>query len=88
MNIIFFTTFLITAIVALLDQKLINVLDEKNSLKDKYSHDLGNILHSISMTYDLFTIQESSKEPSEELDQLMRNKIREASDLVKDIRKL
>ena len=88
MNIIFFTTLLITAIVALLDQKIIDTLDEKNSLKDKYSHNLGNILHSISITYDLFTMRKSSKEQSDELDKLMKTKIREASDLVKNIRKL
>jgi len=61
---------------------------EKNTLKDKYSHDLGNILHSISITYELIKNKKISENELKELYDLLKNKIREASDLVKEIRKL
>lgn len=88
MNIIFFTTLLITAIVALLDQKIINTLNEKNYLKDKYSHDLGNTLHTISIAYDLLNIKDYSDITQHDLDKLIKLKIDEASDIVKFIRGL
>ncbi len=88
MNIIFFTTLLITAIVALLDQKVIDASNEKDYLKDKYSHELGNILHTISMTYDLINVKDNSEINLNDLDKLIKLKIKEASDLVRFIRGL
>ena len=49
----YMSVLLVAAIVALLEQEIIGTIAEKNNLKDKYSHDLGNILHSMSMTYEL-----------------------------------
>lgn len=85
MNIIFHTIVFATAIVALLDQKLMVAQSEKFYMKDKYSHDLGNIFHAISMAYELITISDSLQD---EMDIIIRKKINEASELVKYIRNL
>ncbi len=93
-NAFFSTLMLSSGFIALLEKKFKDTLEEKNSLKDKYSHDLGNILHVISMTYDLFnidyTLESKQEEPNEntELDDLIKVKINEASKLVRDIRDL
>ena len=78
----------VAAIVALLEQEITGTINEKNTLKDKYSHDLGNILHSISITFELMKTMEPSDKELNELEDLLKNKIHEASDLVKEIRKL
>lgn len=93
-NAFFSTLMLSSGFIALLEKKFYDTLNEKNSLKDKYSHDLGNILHVISMTYDLFNIDSVSnfkkdeKKESNDLDDLIKVKINEASKLVRDIRDL
>ena len=84
----FVTLMLSTSFVALLEQKIINTLNEKNILKDKYSHDLGNILQAISISYDLINRKHASAIKSDELDTLIKNKVNEASKLVKSIRDL
>lgn len=84
----FVTLMLATGFVAVLEQKIIDTLNEKNALKDKYSHDLGNILHAISMTYDLINIEHPSAIKLNELDNLIKDKIKEASQLVRSIRSL
>jgi hypothetical protein len=84
----FVTLILSTSFVSILEQKIVVTLNEKNTLKDKYSHDLGNILHTISMTYELFNIEHSSEIKSDELDNLIKVKIKEASELVKFIRRI
>jgi hypothetical protein len=87
-TIIFFTMLLITSFVALLDKKIMKVLFEKNELKDKYSHDLGNILHTISITYEFIKLKKYSDNELSDLDNLIKDKMSEASDLVKFIRGL
>jgi hypothetical protein len=77
-----------TGFVALLEQKITHTLNEKNSLKDTYSHDLGNILHTILMTYDLINSEHSSTIKSDELDNLIKVKVNEASEIVKFIRSI
>lgn len=79
---------LITSFVALLDKKIMKVLFEKNELKDKYSHDLGNILHTISITYEFIKLKKYSDNELSDLDNLIKDKMSEASDLVKFIRGL
>ncbi|MBY8983045.1 MAG: hypothetical protein KGD57_08860 [Candidatus Lokiarchaeota archaeon] len=88
MDIIFFNMLLVTAIVVLLDQKLIIAQSEKLYMKDKYSHDLGNIFHTISMAYELISMPSSKESLQDEMDILIKKKINEASDLVKFIRNL
>ncbi len=84
----YMSVLVVAAIVALLEQEITGTINEKNILKDKYSHDLGNILHSISITYELIKDRELSENELQELYDLLKNKIQEASDLVKNIRKL
>ena len=84
----FVTLMLSTGFVALLEQKVIDTLNEKNYLKDRYSHDLGNILHTISMAYDFFNMEHSTQIKTEDLDNLIKVKINEASKLVKFIRNI
>ena len=84
----FVTLMLSTSFVALLEQKIIDTLNEKDILKDKYSHDLGNILQAISISYDLINRENHSSIKSDELDTLIKNKVNEASKLVKSIRDL
>ncbi|MBY9006594.1 MAG: hypothetical protein KGD63_07535 [Candidatus Lokiarchaeota archaeon] len=88
MDIIFFNMLLVTAIITLLEQKLKITETDKIYLKDKYSHELGNILHTISLSYELIKIEDQEDNLYEELDELIKKKISEASDLVKFIRSL
>jgi hypothetical protein len=61
---------------------------EKFELKDKYSHNLGNIMQAISSAYELFSSNIESVKESAELDNLLKSKITEAAKLIKDIREL
>ncbi len=88
LNMIFYTVVLTTVIVALLDQKLLVAKTEKLYMKDKYSHELGNIFHTISMAYELMTISNSKDSLQDEMDIIIKKKINEASELVKFIRNL
>ena len=87
-NTFFVTLLFSTGFVALLEQKVIDTINEKNNLKDRYSHDLGNILHTITMAYDLFNMERSSQIKKDDLDNLIKGKINEASKLVKFIRNI
>ena len=84
----YMSVLVVAAIVALLEQEITGTLNEKNTLKDKYSHDLGNILHSISITYELIKSKDLPEGELEDLYELLKNKIVEAADLVREIRKL
>ena len=57
-------------------------------LKDKYSHELGNIMQAIYTTLDLIKSRREPKTELSELEILLENKIIEASNLIKEIRKL
>lgn len=89
MDIIFFTMLFITAIVIFLEQKLITTEADKTIMKDKYSHDLGNILHTISLSYELIKNDDKTNITlPKELDELIQKKIEEASNVVRFIRSL
>ncbi|MFX1495984.1 MAG: hypothetical protein ACFFBH_00515 [Promethearchaeota archaeon] len=60
----------------------------KNDLKDKYSHDLGNIMQAISSAYELYSLKLENIKGSAELDNMLKSKITEAGKLIKDIREL
>ncbi|MFX0072453.1 MAG: hypothetical protein ACFFAO_15315 [Candidatus Hermodarchaeota archaeon] len=85
---VYITILLINGIVAILEQEIMNTIKIKNTLKDNYSHDLGNILHSLSMSYELLKDDTISEHESDELYSLLTNKIDDASKLIKEIRKL
>lgn len=61
---------------------------KKFELKDKYSHNLGNILQAISSAYELYSSKLEKAKGSAELDNMLKSKITEASKLIKDIREL
>ncbi|MFX0071774.1 MAG: hypothetical protein ACFFAO_11855 [Candidatus Hermodarchaeota archaeon] len=87
-NLIFFTTLLITAIAALLDKKITITSFEKYELKKKYSHELINILRAISMYYDKSKLYDKSLNKLQDQDTIIEDKIDEASDIIKYIRDL
>jgi len=78
----------VSGIVALLEQKMIRTIKEKNNLKDKFSHNLGNILQTISITHELLGGKNISGKELNELYEMLEEKIYEASDLVKEIHSL
>ncbi|MFX1567979.1 MAG: hypothetical protein ACFFCV_06400 [Promethearchaeota archaeon] len=62
---------------------------EVYDLKDKYSHDLGNILQVISTASEISNNKENfQKEILEEMKDLLQHKVKEASNLIKEIRDL
>ncbi len=62
---------------------------EVRDLKDKYSHELGNILQTIYTASEISNNQENfQKEILAEMKDLMRDKVKEASNLIKEIRDL
>lgn len=61
---------------------------EKSELKDQYSHNLGNIMQAISSAQELINKKYVSKEEIGDLESLIANKIKEAADLIKDIKEL
>ena len=61
---------------------------KKFELKDKYSHNLGNIMQAISTANEIINKKEVSKAESTELGELIETKIKEASELIKEIREL
>ena len=63
--------------------------EQKSQLKDKYSHDLGNALQAIYSCIDLLDFKNSiDKDSNAILEDILRPKLKEASDLIKEIRKL
>ncbi len=62
---------------------------EVHDLKDKYSHDIGNILQVISTATEISNNQENfQKDILTEMKDLVQNKVKEASNLIKEIRDL
>ena len=61
---------------------------QKFELKDKYSHNLGNILQTISSIFELMSNEAFSETELIEMKKLLMNKINEASELLKDIREI
>ena len=62
---------------------------EVRNLKDKYSHDLGNIMQVIYTATEISNKEENfQKEILAEMKDLVQDKVKEASDLIKDIREL
>ncbi len=60
----------------------------KIKLEDQYSHDLGNILQVISGAADIIKIDGLVEEKDTEMYELLKEKCKEASSLIKEIRKL
>ena len=88
--ILFFTTLLLaTGFVDILEQKIIESTNEKNEIKDIYSHDLGNILQTIYTTIEFFQIKTNlTDKESLNLYELLNNKLIDAKTLIYEIRKL
>lgn len=61
---------------------------QKFELKDKYSHNLGNILQTISSTFELIIKEAFSETELNKMNKLIMDKVKEASKLLKEIREL
>jgi len=61
---------------------------QKFELKDKYSHNLGNILQTISSTFELIIKEAFSETELNKMNKLIMDKIKEASKLLKEIREI
>lgn len=61
---------------------------QKNDLKDKYSHNLGNILQVISSASDLIRMKSNLKEQEKNHLDLVQAKCKESAKLIKEIRNL
>jgi hypothetical protein len=62
--------------------------EQQNQLKDKYSHNLGNIMQVIYSSTDLFKkITNLESIDNDKLD-LIERKCKEASELIKEIREI
>ncbi|MFX1384788.1 MAG: hypothetical protein ACFFBP_20365 [Promethearchaeota archaeon] len=63
--------------------------EHKKDLKDKYSHDLGNILQAIESSHFITSSNNNiDKENLLEAENIIKKKFREASETLKEIRKL
>jgi len=62
--------------------------DQKKFLKDKYSHNLGNIFQGIMSGYNLNIIKEGSEEILSEVKEIMKKLIEEAKEIIEEIRNL
>ncbi|MFX0081082.1 MAG: hypothetical protein ACFE94_04945 [Candidatus Hodarchaeota archaeon] len=79
-------TILVIAFIIHLEYTISN--KQQNQLKDKYSHNLGNIMQVIYSSADLFKrITKLDKIDKDKLD-LIERKCKEASELIKEIRKI
>ncbi|MFX0070373.1 MAG: hypothetical protein ACFFAO_04705 [Candidatus Hermodarchaeota archaeon] len=87
-SVIFTTLLVVTALVAFAEQKIIETQNDKDTLKDTYSHNLGNILHSITLAYELIDGRDLTEKDINDLSHLLKEKTVEAADLIKEIRKL
>ena len=85
---VFITILLINGIVAILEQEIQKTMKIKDTLKDNYSHDLGNILQSISISHELIMNNKTSEKELNNVNHLLKDKIVEASELIEEIRKL
>lgn len=80
------TTLLLIILLVHLEYSISN--REKFDLKDKYSHELGNIMQAIFTTFDLIKTKREPKKEVAELEALLETKLNDASNLIKEIRKL
>lgn len=62
--------------------------NQKFELKDKYSHNLGNILQTISSTFELIIKKAFSETELSKMNKLIMDKVKEASKLLKEIREI
>jgi len=62
---------------------------QKNRLKDKYSHDLGNALQAIYSCFDLLELKTSSDKNKDAISkEILKPKLKEAANLIIEIRNL
>ncbi len=85
---VWITIYLVNGIVVLLEIEINKNLKLKNNLKDVYSHNVGNNLQSIFLTYELIKSKIESTNEFLELFDLLEKKLYDSSKLVKEIRKL
>jgi len=84
---IILTTILLIAFMIHLEYNI--SYQHKKDLKDKYSHDLGNILQAIEPAHFITSSNNNiNKENLFEAENIIKKKFREASDTIKEIRKL
>ncbi|MHA1145935.1 MAG: sensor histidine kinase [Candidatus Helarchaeota archaeon] len=97
MNFVFLTFFLATAIVALLEQRIVNsekkyrdAYDRAELYKDLFAHDINNILQSIRSASDLLSMMEASdkKARSLEIMKIIDEQITRGARLVSNIQKI
>ena len=62
--------------------------NEKRDLKDKYSHNLGNVLQAINTSLELLKLPDLQDTDQKEIDRTLWSKLQEAADLIKNIREL
>ena len=62
--------------------------NEKSDLKDKYSHNLGNVLQAINTALELQKFPDLHDTDQKEIDHTLWSKLQEAADLIKNIREL
>ncbi len=62
--------------------------NKKNELKDKYSHNVGNILQAICNAVEIIELNKNLDEENSEMVKLIKKKVFEASDVIDDIRNL
>jgi hypothetical protein len=61
---------------------------EKRVLKDKYSHNLGNVFQAINTSLELLKLNNLKDAEQEEVNLMLWSKLQEAADLLKNIREL
>ena len=84
---IIITTILIITFIIHLEYNI--TYEKKKDIKDKFSHDLGNILQAIESAHYLTRKNEKMvKNNSLEAENIIKKKFREASETLKQIRKL
>ncbi|MFX1384790.1 MAG: hypothetical protein ACFFBP_20375 [Promethearchaeota archaeon] len=84
---ILLTTILLIAFMIHLEYNI--SYQHKKDLKDKYSHDLGNILQAIESAHFIISSNNNiDKENILEAEDIIKKKFREASETLKEIRKL
>jgi len=62
--------------------------DDKGNLKDKYSHNLGNVIQAANTSFELNDNPSVNGDEKEELKDILRKKLKEAADLIKIIREI
>ncbi|MFX1325638.1 MAG: hypothetical protein ACFE8N_11825 [Promethearchaeota archaeon] len=78
----------ILLIVFLIHLEFILSNEQQNRLKDTYSHNLGNIMQIINSSSDLISMTTELSEQEKKNLTLIQEKCKEASKLIKNIRKL